>query len=102
MTPILLLTHMGFEEHMDDVGAGWWILMAFMMVAFWALVIVGIVWLVRSLGWARHDNRRESAVELLDRRLAGGEISPEEYRERRAVLRDEPGAGTGAGGAEQR
>jgi putative membrane protein len=96
----LPLAHMGFGEHMGDWGAGWWILMAFLMVAFWGLVIVGIVWLVRSLGWGQHDHRGASAIELLDRRLASGEISPDEYRERRAVLRGEPGAGT-SGGAER-
>lgn len=93
---ILLLADSEFGGHMGDWGAGWWILMAFLMVAFWGLVIVGIVWLVRSLGWAHHDETRVSAVELLDRRLASGEISPEEYRERRAVLRAEPGAGISA------
>jgi uncharacterized membrane protein len=30
-------------------------------------------------------------VELLDRRLARGEISPDEYRERRDALRHDPG-----------
>ena len=88
----LLLADFEFGGHMGDWGGGWWVLMAFLMVAFWGLVIVGIVWLVRSLGWGQHDQRGTSAIELLDRRLASGEISPEEYRERRAVLRGEPGA----------
>lgn len=100
ITATLPFAHMGFGEHMGDWGAGWWILMAFLMVAFWGLVIVGIVWLVRSLGWGQHDHRGASAIELLDRRLAGGEISPDEYRERRAVLRGEPDAGK-SGGAER-
>lgn len=86
-----VLAETGWDHHMDDWGAGWWILMAFMMVVFWGLVILGIVWLIRSLsgghwGWS-HQHAGTSAQELLDRRLASGEISPEEYRERRAVLR---------------
>ena len=97
----LLLADSEFGGHMGDWGAGWWILMAFMMVAFWGLVIVGIVWLIRSVGWGHHDDKGASAVELLDRRLASGEISPEEYRERRAVLRGEPGAATGDRGTER-
>jgi hypothetical protein len=35
----LLIADSGFDNHMGDWGAGWWILMAFMMVAFWGLVI---------------------------------------------------------------
>jgi Predicted membrane protein (DUF2078). len=97
----LLLGDMGWGNHMDNWGAGWWILMAFMMVAFWGLVIVGIVWLIRTLMAERHGHGGASPIELLDRRLASGEISPEEYHERRAVLRGEPGAGTAPEGAER-
>jgi putative membrane protein len=82
----LLIADSGFDNHMGDWGAGWWILMAFMMVAFWGLVIVGIVWLIRALMAERHGHGGASPIELLDRRLARGEISPEEYRERRAIL----------------
>ena len=77
-------------NHMGDWGTGWWILMAFMMVAFWGLVIVDIVWLIRALTIERHGHGGANPIELPDRRLASGEISPEEYRERRAVLRGEP------------
>ena len=96
----LLFADMGWGHHMDDWGAGWWILMAFMMVAFWGLVIVGVVWLIRALMAERHGHGGASPIELLDRRLASGEISPEEYRERRAVLRGESGATAGDSGAE--
>jgi putative membrane protein len=74
----------GWGSHMSDWGAGWWILMTFLMVIFWGLVILGIVWLVRSLAGDHHG--RSSPIEVLDHRLAIGEISAEEYRTRRAVL----------------
>ena len=90
----LLIADSGFNNHMGDWDAGWWILMAFVMVAFWALVIVGIVWLIRALMAGRNGHGGVDAIELLDRRLASGEISPEEYRERRAMLRGAPGAPT--------
>ena len=86
MAGTLLLADGGWGDHMGDWGAGWWILMVLMMVAFWGLVILGIVWLVRSLSAGQRDRGETSAIELLDRRLASGEISPAEYRERRAVL----------------
>jgi putative membrane protein len=85
MPAALLFADMGWGNHMGDWGAGWWILMAVLMVAFWALVIVGAVWLVRSL-WSPAGRPPKSAIEVLDHRLASGEISPEEYRQRRELL----------------
>jgi hypothetical protein len=58
--------------------------------SFWGLVIVGVVWLARSLAETARGPRRDDPLEILDRRLASGEITPEEYRERRATL----GSGT--------
>jgi putative membrane protein len=69
-----------------DVGAGWMILMMFVMVLFWAAVIFGIVWLVRGRpdGW--REARKETPTEILERRFAEGGMSVEEYRERREVI----------------
>jgi putative membrane protein len=90
----LLLAEADFGEHMGDWGPGWWIVMMVMMVAFWGLVIVGAVWLVRLLaGRQREESGRSSAAELLEHRLASGEISPEEYRRLRAALSGSPGPG---------
>ncbi len=80
-------------DHMGDWGAGWWIVMALMMVVFWALIILGAVWLVRSLAGGHHTIRHRDPLEVLDHRLASGEISAEEYRERRELL--EKGGGSG-------
>ena len=84
----LFLADVDFDGHMDWDGS-WWIVMALGMVIFWGLVIAGIVWLVRELAGPRHHvgERGESdPVALLDRRLADGSITPDEYRERRAIL----------------
>lgn len=77
---------------MDD---GWWIVMVMMMIVFWGLVIAGIVWLIRSLPW-RHGGRHDGgdALDLLDRRFAAGEMSIDEYRERRSILKGEQPPGT--------
>jgi len=77
--------------HMDGWSSGGWIAMVVGRVLFWALVIAGIVWLVRSASWGPQQNGPGSAIDLLDRRFAAGEISADEYRERRAVLRGEDG-----------
>jgi putative membrane protein len=71
---------------MHDWGAGWWIVMMLGMLVFWALVIVGIVWVVRELGGGRSERDRESPVDVLQRRLAEGDISVEEYERRRQAL----------------
>lgn len=56
------------------------------MVAFWGLLIFGIVSLVQSLSGGHPGGRGRSADELLDHRLASGEITPEEYGRRRETL----------------
>lgn len=75
------------DWHYD--GPGWWVLFPL----FWILVIVAIFVLPRRGRWwgpryrgPGHHSRRETASELLERRFAAGEISSEEYRERRSVL----------------
>jgi putative membrane protein len=89
----LLIADSDFNHHMGDWSAGWWILMAVMMVAFWGLVILGIVWLIRTVMAERGGHGGANPIELLDRRLASGEISPEEYRERRDALAAKRGDG---------
>ena len=89
------MTDLGFlladNGHMDWDGA-WWPVMAVGMVLFWGLVIFGIVWIVRELGHPGERSRTRpgsDALATLDHRFAAGEISTEEYQERRSVLRGE-------------
>jgi putative membrane protein len=71
---------------MHDSGEGWWIVMGLGMLLFWALVIVGVVWVVRELTGGRGERERETPVDVLQRRLAEGDISVEEYERRRQAL----------------
>jgi putative membrane protein len=71
---------------------GWWALaMMLMSLAFIALIVVGVVFVVRS---SSHEERpparpeRNRALDLLDERFARGEIDQTEYEERRRVLTD--------------
>ena len=75
-----------------DHNMGWWGYagMGIGMVLFWALLILGIVALIRlSTG---DDDRRPSPPpspeQVLADRFARGGISEAEYRDRLAVLRD--------------
>jgi putative membrane protein len=81
---------------MHNLGWGGWLVMSVGMVALWALLIFGVVALARrGFGPRDHESRvqapSEPAVDILERRLASGELSIEEYEERRAALR--PGQG---------
>ena len=73
----------------DEMGAGWWIL----MVIFWVGLIAAIVWagarlFARPGGLVdRFDGAGERPEEILDRRLARGEIDAETYEALREKLR---------------
>lgn len=67
---------------MWSFGMGWfaWVLMA----TWWVLVVAGIVWLVRTI--VQKPESTTSARRVLDERFASGELSLDEYQERRRVL----------------
>lgn len=75
----------------DHMTAGGWIFAGAMMVLLIVLVVVAILWLVR---WSEASRARQDAEghgdgaarDVLDRRLASGEIDEEEYRRVRAAL----------------
>ena len=79
-------------------GWGWagWILMTVGMVAFWALVITAVVLAVRYVAGPRGTAAsppslgQTHAEDLLAERFARGEIGDEEYRQRLALLRENP------------
>ena len=64
---------------------GWGILW---MIASWVLIVALVVWLVRSFssGGSGGAGRKPSPLDILDERLARGEISSDEYEERRRSL----------------
>jgi putative membrane protein len=68
-------------------GAGFlWPLGIVVHLAFWALVIGGIVWLVRrGTRWHPAGTGHRSG-DVLAERFARGEIDRDEYLERRSVL----------------
>jgi uncharacterized membrane protein len=73
--------------YMHGAGTGWWIVMSFGMVAFWAFVIWA-VWRLATRGSDAGSPSREPPVQILKRRLASGEISRSEYEELRRTLDD--------------
>jgi putative membrane protein len=81
-------TTLPIAEH-DYWGPGPWILLVPLV---WIAVIATIVWLVRGRGWGPYPRGPyrggPNALEILDRRFAEGELSAQEYRDRRQVLAD--------------
>jgi putative membrane protein len=81
---------MYWNGHMSAAG---WILSALWTAIIIALVVAGIVWLVSALG--NRENREAaakgpepSAREILDRRLASGELTVEQYNQLRETIGD--------------
>ena len=73
----------------NGMGWGGWIVMTLTMVAFWSLVVFGVIAIFRS----DRDNRSNQAspgldpMQILDERFARGDIDVDEYQARRDALR---------------
>jgi len=70
-------------------GFGWGWYMPIIMIIFWGLVIWGIVALVRGVSSPSSTGSyapADSALEILNRRYARGEITKQEYEERKKDL----------------
>jgi putative membrane protein len=96
LSPFVLLASSPAGAHGPDAmrpfagwgyGMGW--LWFFIMAAFWIVVIAGIVFFIRWLvsSGRPHPTRSEDpALEILKKRYARGEISKEEFGEKKKDL----------------
>lgn len=76
---------------MGDWGAGWMFFHGFFWLLVLALIVVGIVLLVRSTGSddkREQTSRRARGLDILEERYARGEINREEYLEKKRDLLD--------------
>lgn len=66
-------------------GAGWgWMVLGWIsMTLFWVLVIVGVVALVRA---ATRGGQSESALDILRKRYAAGELTKEQFEQMKRDL----------------
>jgi putative membrane protein len=81
-----------YYDHMDGSGGSGWVAMLIIVLLLIALA-AGVVWafVKNARPYAGATPARPeypSAAEILDERLARGEIDLDEYRERRATLRE--------------
>lgn len=115
MDPGPFIRH-GHRFH-EGLGGGGWLLWVLFMIALWALVIMAIVWLVRSFThrgpvtaqrgtqvrggpppWGAGGTGTVSAEQILAERFAHGQIDENEYRSRLGVLRGEQPTATAQAG----
>ena len=57
-----------------------------MMLILWIPVIIGLVLLIKYLSEGGAKRREESALEILEKKYARGEISNEEFEEKKKDL----------------
>jgi putative membrane protein len=71
---------------MGGYGGGWY--GGIFMIVFWIVVIVGIVFLIRWLVQSTRGGAgsAESALEILKRRYANGEINKKEFEQKKKDL----------------
>lgn len=80
------MMHMFGYGYPGSLSSGWGIWM-FAMMAFWIAVTVGIV--IFILKFVRKDSySSNSALELLDMKLANGEIGEKEYLQKKQILKE--------------
>jgi putative membrane protein len=89
-----------WSMHGGDVGFGWWMVMTLGMIAFWGAIIALVVWMLRGGAAASRPPpsapEESSPREILDRRLADGSLSVEDYERRRRLLEEAGGDGVGS------
>lgn len=70
-----------------NMSTGGWVFSAVAMIIILALAVAAIVWIARELSSRRdRGTTAMSAGEILDRRLASGEINAEQHEQLRQTL----------------
>lgn len=83
-----ILAQYGWRDYGMGPGMMWgWGMGWIFMIIIWGLVIVGVIFLVRYLVRTTKTSRgEESALDILKKRYARGEIDKEEFEQKKKDL----------------
>jgi putative membrane protein len=81
-----VLAQQRWVHPMHGWDGGWMWLWGTLMMLTWVAIIAAAVWLIIRANQSDSDDTKE-ARRILDERLARGDITLEEYRERRDAMR---------------
>lgn len=72
---------MWWGHHIVGLGWGGWLVGALLMLLFWGGLITMVILLIRAFSGSKSSSMSagETAVDILKKRYARGEISKEEY-----------------------
>jgi putative membrane protein len=77
----------GMMDYWGGYGLGWMYLIGpIFMVLFWAAIILLIIWLYKQITGSKDVTQVESALEILKKRYAKGEIDKKEFEEKKKDL----------------
>jgi len=92
LIPVLnrdILSHWGWGENSMGPGMmwGWWGIGWIFMVVFWGILVMGLILLIRWLiGITKGTKIEESALDILKKRYARGEINKDEFEQKKNDL----------------
>jgi putative membrane protein len=77
----------GMMDYMGGFGLGWMYMIGpIFMILFWAAIILLIIWLYKQIRGPQEAVQMESALNILKKRYAMGDIDKKEFEEKKKDL----------------